>query len=54
MGGGKKSVLGRYISDYELLKRERDKGNVDFSKIKKFEEGAQIDYDDEDFEGHFV
>ena len=53
-GQGKKMFLSRYVSDAELEKERKDKGNVDFSKIKKFEEGASVDYSDEDFEGNFV
>lgn len=53
---GKTISSVRYISDYELFEREREKEkcNVDFSKKNKLENGAHIDYDDEDFEGHFV
>ena len=56
MGNGQKRVLSRYISDYELFEREREKEkcNVDFSKKNKLEKDAHIDYEDDDFEGHFV
>lgn len=58
LGNGQFRYDTRYVSDTELKLREelkeKEKGNVDFSKVRKLEEGASIDYSDDDFEGHFV
>ena len=58
LGNGQFRYDTRYVSDTELKLREelkeKEKGNVDFSKIRKLEEGASVDYSDDDFEGHFV
>ena len=50
MGGGK---VG-YISARIPLTSNDSEDNEEYRKIKKFEEGASIDYSDDDFEGNFV
>lgn len=54
LGNGQFQYISKYVSDSELELMEKEKGNVDFSKINKLEEGASVDYSDDDFEGHFV
>lgn len=54
LGNGQKRYITRYISDDELSEREIEKNNIDYTKKKKLEEGAHINYDDDDFEGIFV
>lgn len=54
LGNGQVQYISKYLSDSEIELMEKEKGSVDFSKINKFEEGASVDYSDDDFEGHFV
>lgn len=54
LGNGQIRYISKYVSDSELELMEKEKGNVDFSKINKLEDGASVDYSDDDFEGHFV
>lgn len=50
MGGGK---VG-YISARIPLTNNGSEDNEEYRKLKNFEQGASIDYSDDDFEGNFV